>query len=209
VVDDLFDKENLMAQRVRLVAERDRILNAIAKLDEFLAAMGVPLDPATAAGENLTLTEAIRRLCLEKKTGITKGNIIKDLATQYPRIKASDASVAAILAAMTKSNPPTLFVEIKGSGRRGAEYGIEDPPRLKLHPAEVAILMDPERTNGTGGWQSLFNKIQNNYEEDTKELLFPDSLKEQIRHYCANYGVGGYQSHLKRALGRHVPEIFR
>ncbi len=208
MVDDLFDRKNILAQRERLIAERNRIENAIGAIDLYLSAMGSDENTAYSLMKP-TLTNAVRKICHELETKITRTRVMKELESRFPQIDASDSSVAAILSTMASSAPRTLYVEIKGSGRRAAEYGISEPRRFQLNATEAKILLHPDRTVGTGGWQSLFKKLQNNYDRDTKELTFPDSLKTQIYSYLIRYGAGGYQSHLKKILVRHVPEIFQ
>lgn len=206
-MDDLFDKDAFLSQRSRLLAERDRITSQIQKLDEFLISIGY--FPESVDDGKITITEAIRRICFEQKTGLSKSSVTKLLLARYPKLEANDSTVAAILVTFAKSDPPKLHIEIKGSGRRGAEYGVKPPIRLKLNEEEANILLNDELLTGTGGWQSLFKMIHDNYESETEELIFPDSLKNKILHYCSNYGGGGFQDALKRALGRHVPEILK
>ena len=193
-----------------LIKDRQNLHKALQAMDKFLTALGV--DPSTLedtdAGQK-TLISAIKTVAAELQHNITKATVLEALRRSHPELKANPQSVAAALLKMTQGDKPFLYIEKRGAGNQPTLYTTEQTHVIRLLPAQLKTLFAPERTRGTGGWQSLFKRLQNRADRETGEIILDRTIMLAMRHYYFHYGVGGWQSHLKRVFGMHIPELFR
>jgi hypothetical protein len=155
------------------------------------------------------LISAIKAVAAELKHNITKATILDALRQSHPHLHANPQSVSAALVKLTQGHAPFLFIAKRGAGKQPTLYTIEPTRIVKLLPTQLKALFAPERTHGTGGWQSLFKRLQNKADRETGEIILDRDVLSAMRHYYFNYGVGGWQSHLKKVFGMHIPELFR
>lgn len=193
-----------------LLEQRTKLRKALSSLDDMLRSLGV--DPSKRdpnKGARITLAKAIKTVCAQMKNNITKAAILDELRRSFPELNPNAQSVAAALAKLTHGGAPFLYVADRGAGNRPTVYTTDRTWISKLLPSQLETLFDPRRTNGTGGWQSLFKRLQNRTDRETGEIILDRTLLLSMRHYFFHYGVGGWQSHLKSIFGTHMPELFR
>ncbi len=193
-----------------LIKDRQNLYKALQAMDKFLAALGV--DPSTLEDENAaqqTLISAIKTVAAELRHNITKPTVLEALRRSHPQLKANPQSVAAALLKLTQGDKPFLYIEKRGAGNQPTLYTTAQTRIIKLLPVQLKALFAPERTRGTGGWQSLFKRLQNTVDRETGEIVLDRTIMLAMRHYYLHYGVGGWQSHLKKIFGMHIPELFR
>jgi hypothetical protein len=193
-----------------LVKDRQNLHKALQAMDQFLAALGVDIAALVDKdAAQMTLISAIKAVAAELRHNITKATILESLRRSHPHIRSNPQSVAAALVKMTQGDRPFLYIEKRGAGNQPTLYTTEETRTLKLHPAQLSALFAPERTRGTGGWQSLFRRLQNKTDRDSGEIILDKNIMLAMRHYYFHYGVGGWQNHLKRIFGMHIPDLFR
>jgi len=100
-----------------------------------------------------------------------------------------------------------LTIAIEGRGRSPAHYSIQDDTTHELTSDESKELMDPTATKGTGGWQSLFSSLQNNFNKATGIITLTAKQRAQIYQYY-HYSSGGFQDKLRRIFRRNLPHLF-
>jgi hypothetical protein len=72
---------------------------------------------------------------------------------------------------------------------------------ITLTQNEFDALMQPE--SGSGGFQSLLEKLQKQCNPKTKELGLYDDDRERIKRYMKEYGNGGWEERLKNIFENH------
>ena len=193
-----------------LIKDRQNLYKALEAMDKFLATLGV--DVAALGNDESSQTKlvsAIKTVTTELRHNITKPTVLEALRRSYPHLRANPQSVAAALLKMTQGDKPFLYIERRGLGNQPTLYTTEETLIVRLLPAQIKALFAPERTRGTGGWQSLFKRLQNKTNRDSGEIILDRTILLAMRHYYFHYGVGGWQNHLKRIFGMHIPELFR
>jgi hypothetical protein len=194
----------------QLIDYRQKLQRALQGIDDVLRALGVDVGSlGESALMQTTLVSAIKTIAAEVKSNITKGAILDRLRRGYPHLNANPQSVTAALAKLTHGHEPFLYIEKRGSGNQPTLYTTDETKVIKLLPAQINSLFDPRRTHGTGGWQSLFKRLQGRTDRDSQEIILDKSTLLAMRHYFFHYGVGGWQNHLKRIFSSHLPELFR
>jgi hypothetical protein len=193
-----------------LIKDRQNLHKALQAMDQFLSALGV--DVAELIDKNVaqtTLISAVKTVAAELRNNITKASVLEALRRSHPHVRANPQSVAAALLKMTQGDKPFLYIGKRGVGNQPTLYTTEETRVVKLHHSQLTALFAPERTRGTGGWQSLFKRLQNKANRETGEIVLDRTILLAMRHYYFHYGVGGWQDHLKRIFGMHIPELFR
>ncbi len=193
-----------------LIIERQKLRKALKAMDELLTSLEV--DVSTLDHDDfgrVTLATAIKTVVSEMREGITKEGVIEALRRAYPQVKRNPQSVAAALVKLTQGKKPLLFIESRGAGSRPTIYTTEETFIFDLTGPEINSLFQDERTIGSGGWQSLFKRLQSCMESDGPEIILNQKLLQDMRHYYLNYGVGGWQNSLKSIFNSHLPELFR
>ncbi len=205
--------ESRMAHGVNIPAlleERTKLRKALTSLDEMLRSLGVdPTKRDSSKGARITLAKAIKTVCAQMRDNITKAAILDELRHSFPELNPNAQSVAAALVKLTHGGAPFLYIADRGAGNRATVYTTERTWIAKLTPLQLDALFEPKRTHGTGGWQSLFKRLQNRTDRETGEIILDRALLLSMRHYFFHYGVGGWQSHLKKIFGTHLPDVFR
>ena len=193
-----------------LIRERQKLHKTLDAMDSFLTALGIDISQLGDRGTIQTsLISAIKAVAAELKHNITKATILDALRRSHPHLHANPQSVSAALVKMTQGDTPFLYIEKRGAGNQPTLYTIEPTRIVKLLPGQLKALFAPEKTRGTGGWQSLFKRLQNKADRETGEVILDRDTVSAMRHYYFHYGVGGWQSHLKKVFGMHIPELFR
>lgn len=192
-----------------LVKERNNLRKALEAMDNLLAALGVDLSTLDEEGGTQSMISALKSVAAEMKSNITKGTVLDALRRSYPQLSPNPQSVTAALAKLTQGDDPYLFIERRGAGNQATLYTIYPTKSIKLLPAQMKALFAPKRTHGTGGWQSLFKRLQQRVDRESGEIILDEKIMSAMRHYFFNYGVGGWQNYLKRIFGSHIPEVFR
>jgi hypothetical protein len=208
----LFDPDAIRTQIANLVADRERIDRAIESLEDALRSIEklespqgeLPLEPS---GET-TLHDAVRGVCMAMVDGITRQRVIYALEKNYPGLRPKSASVAASLANLAKGDEPILRVAIEGKGRSPSFFTTEGDAILQLSSDEIAVLLDENATHGSGGWQSLWIAMLKKFDKTKGTLRLTPELRARAFHYYRTYGVGGWQTKIKRLLRRHLPHVF-
>jgi len=72
--------------------------------------------------------------------------------------------------------------------------------KIKLTEAEIQTLM--QHVEGQGGWQSLFRRLQDGYNQNTGEITVSSGDVVKLREYCNEYGDGGWQGRLRQIFRR-------
>jgi hypothetical protein len=193
-----------------LIKDRQNLHKALQAMDKFLATLGVDLSTLEDANAvQKTLISAVKTVAAELRHNITKATVLEALRRSHPELKANPQSVAAALVKMSLGDKPFLYIEKRGAGNQPTLYTTDRTRVIKLLPAQLKALFAPERTRGTGGWQSLFKRLQNRADCETGEIILDRTMMLAMRHYYFQYGVGGWQNHLKKIFGMHIPELFR
>lgn len=182
---------------------------ALVSMDELLRNLGVDIAALDSEGYGkITLTDAIRSIAAQKKDNITKDLVIEEIGRSYPQISVNPQSVAATLVKLSQGVEPMLFVDKRGAGNQPTIYTIEPRVTVQLSAAQMDALYDPKRTHGSGGWQSLYKRLQSRTNRDTAEVILTPKLIHEMRHYFLNYGGGGFQNALKFIFHEHTPNAF-
>src|SRR5262249_8621387 len=152
-----------------------------------------------------TLNDAVKRCCMAMVDGITRQRVIAAIERNYPGLRPKSASVAASLVNMTKGDNPTLHVGIKGKGRSPASYSTGGDLILRLSSEEIAELVDPVATRGTGGWQSLWTALLKHFDKAKGTITMTPELRARLYDYFRLYGQGGWQNRARRVFRRELP----
>jgi|ERR1039458_5798382 hypothetical protein len=209
----LFDPEVIRAQITNLQADRERIDQAIHALEAALRNIEdldthqkeFPLfDPSV--NQETTLQDAVKRACSEMADDITRQRVLSHIERQYPALKPNSSSVSAALINLAKGDNPTLKVATEGRGRSPSVYSTQDEIKLQLNSDEITGLLEP--INGVGGWQSLFEALQKQFDKASGKITLSAALRARIHHYYHSYGTGGFQNRAKRVFRRELPHLF-
>lgn len=209
----LFDPEVIRAQIANLQADRERIDQAIRALEAALRnieELGThqkefPLfNPS--ANQETTLQDAVKGACLEMVDDITRQRVLAHIQRQYPALKPNSSSVSAALINLAKPEIAILKVADKGRGRSPSIYSTENDMTLELKADEIQALTLP--INGVGGWQSLFQALQKQFDKAKGTITLTPALRARIHHYYQNYGTGGFQTRAKAVFSRELPHLF-
>lgn len=209
----LFDPEAIRIQIANLVADRDRITRTIETLEAALRTIEKMDSPQTELAfdpsmPDITLHDAVRRVCTIMMDGITRQRVIKAIEDQYAALKPKSASVAASLVNLTKGENPVLRVAIEGTGRSPSFYSTNGDLVVPLSGEEIAELVDEKATHGTGGWQSLWSALLKKFDKATGKITLTPELRARIYRYYREYGQGGWQTRVKRVFRRELPHLF-
>jgi len=192
-----------------LLEQRTKLRKALSSLEDMLRALGVEpsaRDPNKAA--KLTLTKAIKTVCAQMQENITKAGILEALRQSFPELKPNPQSVAAALVKLTRGGKPYLYLEKRGAGNQPTVYTTKETQVLKLTPKQIKLLFAPDRTRGSGGWQSLFKRLQNATDLERSEIILNERLEIDMEHYFHAYGQGGWQNMLKQIFADHELYMF-
>lgn len=78
---------------------------------------------------------------------------------------------------------------------------------LSKSEEEILFLQNPN-TKEDGGWQRLLVKLQEQFNNKTKEIiLYPEDI-ERIQKYAFKYGNGGWENRLKGIFERNLGSNF-
>lgn len=209
----LFDPDVIRAQITNLQADRERIDQAIHALEAALRnieELGThqrefPLfNPS--ANQETTLQDAVKRACLEMADDITRQRVLSHIERQYPALKPNSSSVSAALINLAKGENAILKIAEEGRGRSPSIYSTENDMPIELKADEIQALTLP--INGVGGWQSLFQALQKQFDKATGIITLTPKLRARIHHYYLNYGTGGFQTRAKTVFSRELPHLF-
>ena len=214
-MDRLFDPSAIKIQIANLMADRERIDQAIEALETALRATqpgGVfqpTLEfPPSDAELKITLHDAVKKVCATMIDGITRQRVMLAIERQYPFMKPKSPSIAASLINLSKGDTPTLILATSGSGRTPAAYSTEAETKIKLSGEEIEALMDEGAIRGTGGWQSLWMAMRRHFDKESGVMTLTPELRARIYKYYHYYGIGGWQSRVKRVFRRELPHLF-
>jgi len=208
-----FDPEAVKAQIANLIADRERIDQAISALQAALRSVE-GLEPSqkeltiSLNKSNITLNDAVRAVCARMMDGITRQRVISAIEREHPMLRPKSSSVAAALITLTKGDNPMLKLATLGTGATPAYYSTEDEIDVRLSADEIAILMDETVIQGTGGWQWLWTALQKRFNKATGQITLSAELRARIYQYYHKYGEGGWQSKVLRVFRRELPYLF-
>jgi hypothetical protein len=193
-----------------LLQERTKLRKALSALDDLLRSLDVDLggvdgNPRVA---RISLATAIKTVCAQMQENITKAGILEALRQSFPQLNPNAQSVAAALVKLTRGGKPYLYVEKRGAGNQPTVYTTKETQILKLTPKQMKILFAPERTRGSGGWQSLFKRLQNATDRERSEIIITERLEIDMENYYVNYGQGGWQNALRQIFEEHQLYMF-
>jgi hypothetical protein len=193
-----------------LLQERSKLRKALSALDDLLRSLDVDLGAldGTHRSARITLSAAIKTVCAQMRENITKAGILEALRQSYPQLNPNAQSVAAALVKLTRGGKPYLYVEKRGAGNQPSVYTTKETQILKLTPKQMKLLFAPERTHGSGGWQSLFKRLQNATDPDRSEIILTERLEIDMENYFVRYGQGGWQNALKQIFEGHQLYMF-
>jgi hypothetical protein len=207
-----FDPAVIKGQIDNLLAERDRIDQAIGSLQaalrniEGIAQRELGLFETGVA--STTLHDAVRRMCLSMVDGITRQRVLDTIERTLPSLRPKSSSVAAALINLAKGENPMLQVAIEGRGRSPSFYSTQGKTVHRLSGDEAKELFHESTTQGTGGWQSLFNSLQRSFDKPSGTITLTPEQRGRIYHYYRSYGGGGWQDRVKRIFRRELPHLF-
>lgn len=193
-----------------LLQERTKLRKALSALEDLLRTLDVDLAAHDGAPRvaRISLATAIKTVCAQMQENITKAGILEALRQSFPELKPNAQSVAAALVKLTRGGKPYLYVEKRGAGNQPTVYTTKETQILKLTPKQMKILFAPERTRGSGGWQSLFKRLQSATDQERSELILTERLEIDMEHYYHAYGQGGWQNTLKQIFADHGLYMF-
>jgi hypothetical protein len=192
-----------------LLEERTKLRKALSSLDDMLRTLGVnPASRDPNRGARITLATAIKTVCAQMKENITKAGILEALRRNFPELNPNAQSVAAALVKLTRGGKPYLYVEKRGAGNQPTVYTTKETQILKLTPKQIKVLFAPERTRGSGGWQSLFKRLQDATDRERSEIILTERLEIDMEHYFHAYGQGGWQNYLRQVFEGHNLYMF-
>jgi hypothetical protein len=208
----LFDPEAVKAQIANLLADRERIDQAVNALQMALrsvesAEFTQPQLLTSLNTSGVTLNDAVRAVCTKMVDGITRQRVLSAIEREYPMFRPKSSSVAASLIKLTRGDTPMLKLAIPGIGATPAYYSTEGDIDLQLSADEISVLMGETATKGTGGWQSLWAALQKRFDKATGKISLTPALRAKIYLY-RKYGEGGWQSKSVRVFRRHLPHLF-
>jgi hypothetical protein len=208
----MFDPEAVKAQIENLLADRERIDQAINALQMALrsveGAEGVQTQLSISINASgITLLDSVRAVASRMKDGITRQRVIMAIEREHPFLKPKSSSVAAALINLTKGDNPMLRVAIEGHGRSPSHYSTEGDTTVRLHADEIAVLTDTSALKGSGGWQSLWAALLKRFDKSKGEITLTPELRAKIYHYY-HRGEGGWQTKIMRIFRREFPHLF-
>ena len=212
-VNRLFDPEAVKAQIANLLADRQRIDQAVNALQtalrniESLDQREFSLEE-TPVSSDVTLHEAVKRVCLKMIDGMTRQRVVSAIEKTNHILKPKPPSVAASLINLTKGDHPMLKVAIEGRGRSPAYYSTEGTTVHRLSADEIETLLDETAIRGIGGWQSFWMALQKQLDKATGSITLSPELRAKIYNYYHSYGQGGWQNRLLKAFRRELPHLF-
>src|SRR5436305_1379303 len=115
-----FDPGPIKAQIDSLKVDRDRIDHAIQALETALRSIQArdgTQRQFTFNGSDtsdITLLEAVKRVCTALKDAITKSRVIREIESQFPLVKPKPSSVSAALIKLSRGEQPMLKVALEG-----------------------------------------------------------------------------------------------
>jgi len=208
----LFEPEAIRAQIVNLQADRERIDQAVRALEtalrniENLDSHQTELHLEASADRDITLQDAVKRACTEMVDAITRQRVLSRIERQHPFLKPNSSSVSAALINLARADPPMLHLAIPGRGRSPAVYSTLDDTVTQLNSEEIDDLTAP--INGTGGWQSLWGALQQQFDKASGQITLTPLLRSRLHQYYHSYGGGGFQNRAKRVFRRELPHLF-
>lgn len=208
-----FDRDAISLQIENLIAERERIDNAIRALELALRTMEgghsvqqeFPINPTPT---ETTLQNAVGVACGQMIDGITRGRVINAIQRNHPLTRPNSSSVGAALINLTKRTNPMLHVAVQGKGRSPSIYTTEETITVRLSADEIETLMDPSAVKGAGGWQTLWAKLQAQLDKASGIITLTPELRARIFQYYHSYGQGGWQNKASRTFRRVLPHVF-
>jgi hypothetical protein len=211
----VFDPAVIKGQIANLQADRERINQAIQALEAALRNMeaveGVQNSfefPPSEADLKVSLHDAVKKVCIGMVDGITRQRVVRAIEAAYPFMRPKSASIAASLINLSRGDEPLLKLALEGSGRTPAVYSTQGEIRIKLSSDEIEALMDETAIRGTGGWQSLWVALRKHFDKASGVITLLPELRARIYNYYHFYGVGGWQSRVKRVFRRELPHLF-
>ncbi len=212
-VNRLFDPEAVKAHIANLLADRQRIDQAVNALQtalrniESLDQREFSLEE-TCVSSDVTLHEAVKRVCLKMIDGMTRQRVVSAIEKTNHFLKPKPPSVAASLINLTKGDHPMLKVAIEGRGRSPAYYSTEGTTVHRLSADEIETLLDETAIRGIGGWQSFWMALQKQLDKATGSITLSPELRAKIYNYYHSYGQGGWQNRLLKVFRRELPHLF-
>ena len=209
-MDRAFDSNAIKAQIENLAAERDRIDSAIRSLEAALETIeqAIPVQGQLRYPPDISLQEAVKNTCLRMVDGITRQRVLSAVERTYSELEPKSSSVAAALVNLSKGENAMLKTAEEGRGSAPSIYSTEGSITLILSKDEIDVLMDESATHGTGGWQSLWMALRGNFDKSSGRIMLDPGLRSRIYKYYHNYGVGGWQSRVKKVFRRQMPHFF-
>jgi hypothetical protein len=208
-MERLFDSAAIRAQIANLAADRDRIDQTIRALESALQSIeGVTPSPSNLRfASGISLNEAVQKVCVSMADAITRQRVVAAVENAYPLIKPKSSSVAAALINLSKGENAMLKIAMLGRGSAPTLYSTEGDITLHLSGDEIEALTDSSSTKGTGGWQSLWLALQQNFDKTTGQIKLTPELRARIYQYY-HKGTGGWQARTKRVFRRELPHLF-
>jgi hypothetical protein len=207
----LFDPEVVRAQIDNLKEDRERIDHAIRSLESALNRIE-GLESAQTEfdikSSDLTLHDAVKRACMNMVDGITRQRVLAAIEKDNPLLHPKSASVAASLINLSKGEHSMLRIAIEGRGRSPSYYSTQGDTVHRLGAEEIRELFEESTTFGTGGWQSLFAGLQQNFNKATGQITLTAKQRGVLYNYFRLYGSGGWQARAKRIFRRELPHLF-
>jgi len=207
-----FNPDVIKDQLENLLSERERIDQAIVSLQTALRNIeGLEqrelnlLEPRSG---DVTLHDAVKRVCMSMIDGITRQRVINALERSQPFLRPKSPSVAASLINLAKGDKPMLRVAIEGRGRSPSFYSTEGDTVHSLSSEEIETLLDEAATKGVGGWQSLWSALQKRFDKSSGSITLTPELRARIYHYYHSYGQGGWQNRVIKVFRRELPHLF-
>ena len=205
-----FDPEAIKAQIANLLADRERIDQTIRALESALSGIEnvSSCQPQFRFDSEVSLHDAVKQECIRMADAITRQRVTRAIEKAYPMMKPNSSSVAASLVNLSKGDHAMLKIAVEGRGSAPSVYSMENDMLIRLNSEEIESLMDNSMTKGTGGWQSLWNALQRNFDKVSGQIKLTPELRARIFQYYHNYGTGGWQTRTKRVFKRELPHLF-
>jgi hypothetical protein len=212
-VKRLFSPDAIKAEIENLKQDRERIDQAIGALEAALRSIEgldthqkeFKFDPGDG---DVTLQDAVKRVCMNLVDGITRQRVIGWIERQYPFLKPNSSSVSAALINLSKGDNPMLHLAVPGKGRSPAVYSTQGETSFRLNAEEAEALLDEALTRGSGGWQSLWAALQRSYNKATGVITLTAELRGRLFHYYHSYGGGGWQNAARKVFRREAGHLF-
>lgn len=205
-----FSADAVKAQIANLVADRERIEQAIHALESALSSIENvnSNQPQFRFESGVSLHEAVKKACLNMVDAITRQRVLQAVERAYPLMKPKSSSIAASLINLSKGDHAMLKVVVEGKGSAPSVYSTEDDLSIHLTSEESEALMDESVTKGTGGWQSLWAALQKGFNKATGNITLTPELRARLHKYYHTYGGGGWQNRSKKVFRRELPHLF-